>query len=247
MPQATSTTSRPPPALPKPLLPRPEMVNTFDYIFDIVWGLIVEIHTREPGHPMFGEPQQGQLRAPLNNNKNSWYARTRVFACCVQKSMGSEMIQGSCWMNSTHYSYIGQNHHKASQTKTRFAYTRLFFFLANPTSQNWDILTGKIRGLDIDPRHHPFVQTCHNGHSSREFRSDLKLFNSCVNGVQHGQFDTSQSNSDVKNCKGQSRAECPGHGSPTAYCIFVHRNGRIKPCLNLAVTPPSCSCETKCF
>jgi hypothetical protein len=249
-PQAIVTASRALTTMPRILIPRPEMVNTSDYIFDTVWGLIVEIHTREPTHPMFGEPQQDQLRAPFNvaGNDTSWYSRTLRFAGCVQKAMGSEMIPGSCWMSSTRRTSIKQNvHAKTSETFFSVAFTRFFFFLANPTSQNWDILTGQKRGLAIDPRQHPFSQTCHNGRHAKADIRDALLDSSCVNGVQHGHFGTSQSNSDVKICKARSRAECPGHGSPTAYCIYVHRNGQLKHCLNLLVTPSSCNCSTKCF
>jgi hypothetical protein len=234
-----------------------ETVDTYTYIFDTVWQLILDLHTKYPQHPMFGQTEKGCLRAPLFTKKTgvgqtSWHARVKFLASSVRDSMGPTMTKGSCWTTPTPTTKIETQFSKDAKRVTliSFRFTRWLCFLANPTSTNWDILTGQKRGLGIEPRDHPFCHTCHNGEGSIGFRhttSGTTSRKSCINGVEHGHFGTVKSNEKMKACKGRSRAKCPGHGSPPIYCFYVHGNGRPKACLNLEVTPLSCSCELKCF
>jgi hypothetical protein len=251
--QAISATSRVLLPMPTVLLPRPEMVNTFDYVFNTVWGLIVELHTREPNHPMFGESMKDCIRAPFvletGRARSSWHLRAINLASSIRDSMGSTMIKGSCWMSPTTNTRIEKRFSKNANPvfMVNFKFVRWLSFLANPTSQNWDTLTGEKRGMPIKSTQHPFCHTCHNGEGSIKLSRKTEGRESCINGVEHGSFGTTASNTEMKDCKGRSRAKCLGHGSPPTYCFYVHRNGRPKACLNLVVTPSSCNCDFKCF
>jgi hypothetical protein len=260
-PTPSTTVPRPPTSI-TPLhpdtIPQMETVDTYSYVFDTVWNFILDLHTKEPRHPMFGKPVKGCIRLPLYTEKTgyaqlSWNNRVKCLASSVRDSMGQTMIKGSCWMALSTRSEIRLNT-SARQSRrklekvnvVKFTIVRWLHFLANPSPQNWDIITGEKRGLPMNPNDHPFCHSCHNGEGSTKSRNAVGR-GSCINGVEHGCFGTTALNNKMKACKGRSRAKCPGHGSPPTHCFYVHRNGRPKACLNLEVIPLSCSCELKCF
>ena len=135
--------------------------------------LILDLHTKDPQHPMFGKPDQDCLRAPLFTDKTgvgqtSWHARVKDLASSVRDSKGPTKIKGSCWMSLTPTTKIESRFSTDAKPVIliNFEFVRWLCFLANPTSRNWDILTGQKRGLDIDPKDHPFCHTGHDGEGS---------------------------------------------------------------------------------
>jgi hypothetical protein len=44
-----------------------------------------------------------------------------------------------------------------------------------------------------------------------------------------------------------ARCLCPGHGVGKVKCIFVHKDGKPKPCRNRDDCVPQCSCERPCY
>jgi len=91
----TATSSTTVPKLPTATSPDPpglileiEAVDTYTYIFDTVWQLILDSDTKDPQHPTFGKTEQDYLRAPLFTEKTgvgrtSWHARVKRQIPCV--------------------------------------------------------------------------------------------------------------------------------------------------------------------
>jgi hypothetical protein len=153
----TATSSTTVPKLPTATSPDPpglileiEAVDTYTYIFDTVWQLILDSHTKDPQHPTFGKTEQDYLRAPLFTEKTgvgrtSWHARVKYLASSVRDSMGPTMTKGSCWMSPTPLTKIETRFSTNTKPVTliNLKFVRWLCFLANPTSRNWDILTGQ--------------------------------------------------------------------------------------------------------
>jgi len=239
--------------LPRPALDAPpatpvvstSLVNTKDYIFNLVWFNITELHRSRPTHPMFGPCEKGKIRAPFflpggKGAATSWHKKVQHLAGNVAKCMGNWIPENSCWMVKEDSTHISSKGGMLSRLVTYKTY-RWLAFVANPTEENWGYLTGELEGKGKS-RDVPFLHYCHNGHSSQDKRKAL----GCVNGYQHGFFGSAVENNKQRECRGRSRATCPGHNG--GYCVYVHENGWPRPCLNLTETPVVCSCPGRlCF
>jgi len=235
----------PPSAL---LGPLPGHVATRQHVFTLSFSKFQRLFAVNPGHPIFGEPESGKIQAPLDvkgRNPCSWRAKCDYLAVAVEKSMGPFILPGSCWMK-TDCTMTFQRKDKGGQpvVLASFMVTRLLAFVTSPTDENWLALTGQLekKGRSVDS---PFTHWCHNGHGSKGGRLSKVL--GCVNGVEHGRFANAAENASQKRCRLKGRAHCPGHGEPPSYCVYVHDDGVLKPCLNRVEGTPSCACARKCF
>jgi hypothetical protein len=224
------------------------LVKTKDYVAGLVWDAFERLHNNCPTHPIFGECEKGKIHAlfRLPGGKGaatSWHMKAQKLGGNVAKNMGEYMPRNSCWMvleDSTHIRKRGVDGKEVDLVT--FKTYRLLAFLADPTSVNWNKLTGQLEGTGKSIEN-PFLHCCHNGHASQRAKKAL----GCVNSLQHGGFGSVTDNNLQQDCRPLDRARCPGHGPDKILCIFVHGDGQPKPCLNLDSTPAECSCVRKCF
>ncbi len=237
------------PEIIKQPLPPPVQVDTKAYVFEKVWSLVSALYEDRPDHPMFGPCEEGLIRAPYSlpggtGAATSWHKKVTNFAGTVAKGTGATFVPGGCWLVPGVDSAIQSRPPGAPLVRfVTYKTTRWLSFLANPTDENWVLLSGHLNGGGNKPGATPFLHFCHNGHASRD-----KHASGCVNGVEHGRFGTVLENNRQKDCKSGSYATCPGHGDGRR-CIFVHSGcGSPKPCLNDPHgMPESCQHEKRCF
>lgn len=229
----------------------PRIVNTADYVYAAVFDRIKDLYEREPDHPMFGEIENGKIRCPLGPlkkpNEVSWAKKIRDLARNVASRTGDTMLRGSCWMwYSSANEIIWQK--KDTGRYASIMPVRLLCFVANPSRENWAILTDeKYRVPDgRRSKDFPFCHTCHNGQGSLG-----EKVAHCINGIEHGFFGTSVLNNSMKSCaKAAGRWCCPGHGPGNKHCKWVNKsNGSLLPCRNQleARDRDDCDCEPNCF
>lgn len=238
------------------------IVSTRDYVFETVFDGVKRLHQHEPHHPMFGPIERGKIKCPLGPlkvpNEVSWHKKIRDLARNIEKSTGTEMIKGSCWLWSGAANEIIWQKKKVTDaqgnvTGGRYASimpVRLLCFINDPSDKNWAILTDeKYQVADgLKSKDYPFCHTCHNGQGSKRD----KTVPHCVNGAEHGFFGTSAVNNSMKTCaKADGRWQCPGHGpDDKRHCKYVDgETGRLLPCRNgaTACDRSECDCEPNCF
>jgi hypothetical protein len=221
-------------------------VVTNDYIFSVVWPLVLSLHNSQPGHPMFGEPAIGKIRLPLElpggrGALASWRSKVENLGALVRKRMGPTIIPGSCWLAPDEDTCIQPRppsgldgvRGKVVRLRTWKTY-RWLAFLKDPSAENWRVLDEKDSSVH-------FLHNCHQGFSR-------EADGGCVNGVQHGVFGSPLINNHQKDCRDGHRGSCPGHGTPLSYCFFVFEDGEPRPCYNLPEGPPeACPHVRPCF
>jgi hypothetical protein len=230
---------------PRPLAPLqlslvPTSLDTRTYIFDTVWARFDLLHRVAPGHPLFGPPTQGLLRLPFRlpggrGAASSWHLRVRALSDSVAKKMGNRIRPGTCWLLDSQDTSIQQRRPDGSQASlSRYKHHRLLAFLRVGSPAAWsDFLSGTDR---------PALHFCHNG-----FTAASK--SGCVNGIEHVFFGSAAENNLQRLCAPRDRSQCPGHGVPPQFCIFVdHASGCVRPCLNLSGgLPVACPHVPACF
>jgi hypothetical protein len=131
-----------------------------------------------------------------------------------------------------------------------YQHTRFFAFFVTPTEENPNLFNAESDLCERSPvfRAKPFLYFSHNGHASQVFSTEGVIQLGCPNGVEHGRFGTALENRNQNGWNNLSSSKCPGRWSLWVFCIYVHPNGLLKPCLNLEDgIPSSCDCKTKCF
>jgi hypothetical protein len=186
------------------------------------------------------------LSGPLGRGAPcSWKKKIRHIASTITKTMGKEIVPGSCWIMRGLDSTINQRVDGQHSRLVTFKTSRFFAFVQDPSDENWNRLSGHLQvPPSHDPTSSPFLHFCHNGHASRSSPGGLGL--GCVNGIEHGRFGTVLENNRQKECAAGTRP-CPGHGSDERRCIAVHRqSGAPKPCLQ-GVPSLDCDHDPSCY
>ncbi|KAK9368606.1 hypothetical protein V1509DRAFT_556494, partial [Lipomyces kononenkoae] len=156
---------------------------------------VIDLHTRDPKHEIFGEPAQGLVRLPMyasRPNDNCWAKVCRAIAVCVLTVMGSAFQLEACWMSRTRCAQITKFHKGKRVICRTVSIVRLFAFLTEPTPLHWKYLSGN----DSNALLSPFSHACNRG-----LKRDDGQVGFCVNGLYHGRFATITEN--------QSHHPCP--------------------------------------
>lgn len=152
--------------------------------------------------------------------------------------MGANASEDSCWLSSFTTLQLSRQDNGRTRCCKRVTTTRLLAFLKDPTQGNWDRLCPTTtRAIDD-----PFSHFCGNGAAMTAGNTS-----GCINGLDHGRFESRAENEGRKACTNGARCLCPGHGRPPVRCLFQHADGRPKPCRNHDGHVPECRCSTRCF
>ncbi len=85
----------------------------------------------------------------------------------------------------------------------------------------------------------------HSTPNSPNNRSDKSDIAGYVHELDYGRSAMSlEKNGWDNDCEDGALALCPGHGSHTVDCVFVHLNGQVKLCLMVVYQVPECTHST---
>jgi len=188
--------------------------------------LLEILHSHFPKHPIFGQIEKGQIRAPYE----VWHRKL------LSLFDSSNMIgENRCLFRSSASFQLTTQIGRKTIVCANVMVVRLLAFLKNPTENNWFYLTGG------EALQHPFDHCCNRGQKKNP-RDQY-----CCNGIEHGDFSTRNDNEDRKKCTYGFLARCPGHGPSKSKCIFTNENGTIAKCLMNDSFCPKCDCLPKCY
>lgn len=207
--------------------------------------LLKEVFTKDPSHPMFGDPKKGFCVAPYivkkadgseHKGKLSWRKICKIIAGFAAKSdvVSLADAKSRCWMSKQSQISFNMSVDGSVSVMRKVLVVRVLSFLKTPTREKFDWLNSAELST-------PFDHFCSRG-QHREGQEGV-----CINGLTHGAESTRNDNEDRKKCTYGALALCPGHGPKKSKCIFTRPDGTLQPCRNNKDQVGPCFCVPSCF
>jgi hypothetical protein len=202
-------------------------------------SLVDKLYDREPNHPIFGPCAKHLVRAPYiaedRSNGVSWRSYLSNIANRDGFLLPPTVGYNQCWLINGD---VSLKIISASTYCRSVKIVRILAFFKEPTTTNWAALCSE----GSKPSDIPFDHLCGRG----EHRPDQLVYR-CINGIEHGAFNSRAVNEERKKCAFGAVCLCPGHGDPKTKCIFTGPDGILRPCLNNPVCVPACEHHPRCY